>query len=174
MEIIEGLFDGQGVILKDKTHVLLKEIWRGRLELRPYLLFPVKSELADGELTDTETGILYPHTVDRELDKSQLVYGEKRPTRILHLIPFGGRKIIRKPDLRNPHSVKILGFRRLILEKLDGTEIQVDIDGNCYELPEGVDSLVNGREEQPLAPFYDRPSDLANIIKKAGIEVYSK
>lgn len=174
MDVVEGIFDGDAIILKDESSVPLKDIRRARIELHPYLLFPVKLEQADGSYEEEETAILYPHTVDRELDKGALVYGEKRPTRILHYVPYEGNRIVRKPDLRHPHTVKMLGYRELIIERQDGTEVRVDFDGNCYHIPQGVTTLLNGQEEVELEEFFDRPSELANIIKKAGIEVYSK
>ncbi len=174
MDVVEGLFDGEALILNDGSLVPLKEIRRARIELHPYLLFPVKMEQADGSYEEDEAAILYPHTVDRELDKGALVYGEKRPTRILHYVPYEGHMIVRKPDLRHPHTVKMLGYRELIIECMDGSEIRVDFDGNCYHVPQGVTTFLNGQEEVRLKEFFDRPSELANIIKKAGIEVYSK
>lgn len=174
MDVVEGLFDGEGIILKDNLRIPLIDIKRARIELHPYLVFSVKLEQEDGSFEEDEAAILYPHTIDRELDKGALVYGEKRPTRICHYVPYGDHRIIRKPDLRHPHTVKMLGYRELIIEQVDGSETRVNFDGNCYHIPLGVRTFFNGQEEVPLEEFFDRPSELVNIIKKAGIEVYFK
>lgn len=173
MEVMPGVFDGENLILRNRELVPLSEISRSRLELKPYLLFPVEVVGDDGENEEIRMGILYPHTVDRELGTNKLVYGEVRQTRIYHFLDEGSSEIQRKPDLRKPHHVTTLGYRQLIIEMKDGTEIEVAIDGNCRYLAQGVTKLHNGPNLDDLEELFDRPSEFANIIKKAGLEVYA-
>ena len=173
MDIIPGVFDGTNLILSNQELIPLAEINRARLELKPYLLFPVEVVGPDGEYEETRMEIIYPHTVDREFGANQLVYGERRQTRIYHYLAEDTHTVKRKPDLRHPHYVKTLGYRQLVLEKLDSNEVIVQIDGNCHHISPGVSELNSGQEVVQLVEFFDRPSEFANIIKKAGLEVYS-
>lgn len=174
MDVLPGVFDGIHLILQDGELVPLSEISRGRLELKPYLQFPVEVIGEDGEMEESEMEVLYPHTAETAYEKNELVYGTDRPTRIYHYLAEDTQTVVRKPDLRQPHHVKTLGYRHLVLEMKDGSEIVVDVEGNCrYRLPE-VAGLDNGQEVLPLAEFYDRPSAFVDIIKKTGLEVYTK
>ena len=173
MEIVPGIFDGENLIVNHDERVPLSEITRGRLELRPYLLFPIETVNAAGELEECDCGILYPHTVEREYERYQLVYGEERSTRIYHLLEAEKQAIGRHTDIRHPHHVTTLGYRHLFLEMQDGSEIVVTIEGNCDHVPPQFTQLENGRTTVPLVAFFDRPSELANVIKKAGLEIYT-
>ena len=174
MEPIKGLFDGTNVLLKDHTEIPLTEIKKVRIEIEPYLLFPVCQETVSGSFIDIDTQIIYPYTVEKNVDKHQLVYGKKRQTRIMHYIAYGSNEIRRKPDLRRSHTVQLIGYRHVTLELKNRKEITVDFDGNCIIMPEEAIQLNDGQEIKPLVEFYDRPSELINVFKKAQIEVYAK
>lgn len=172
LDAIKGVFENERLVLANGKKVSLTDIWRARIELVPYLLFPVTEEIEENVFEEGDGRILYPVTTDNYLNKGQMVYGESRTTRIGHFLSQGDTTIVRKPDLKNPHKVKTLGYRKLVLEMKDKTEIEVLFDGNSIELPELVTNLKQNDETTALVPFFDRPSEFINILKKEGIEVY--
>lgn len=173
LETMLGVFDGEHLLLSNHKLIPLKDVNRGCIELKPYLMFPVEMVGVDGEYEEIPMLIIYPHTSDREFGANQLVYGEVRQTRIHHFLIEGNNAVQRKTDLRKPHHVTTLGYRHLTLEMNDGQEIEVAIDGNCRHIAPGITQLYDGCNRIELIEFFDRPSEFVNIIKKAGIEVYS-
>ncbi|WP_275470715.1 hypothetical protein [Vagococcus proximus] len=172
LDAIKGVFENERLVLANGKKVSLTDIWRARIELIPYLLFPVTEEVEENVFEEGEGRILYPVTTDNYLNKGQMVYGESRTTRIGHFLYKGATEVVRKPDLKNPHKVKTLGYRKLVLEMKDKSEVDVVFDGNSIELPKSVTILKQSGEATALVPFFDRPSEFINILKKEGIEVY--
>lgn len=172
MEKMIGVFDGENLILKDSTKVPLKEIKRCRIEMLPYLQFPITIQDESKGAIESEGRIIYPVTAETKHDNNELVYGSTRQTRIGHFLDREQKQVIRKPDLKHPHQVTTFGYREVTLEMKNEKEITVQFDGNVIDLPEEATVIVNRGEKIPLVPFFDRPSHFINIIKKAGIEAY--
>ncbi|WEG74126.1 hypothetical protein [Vagococcus intermedius] len=172
MEKMTGVFDGENLILRDGKMIPLSTIQRCRIEMLPYLEFPITVQDDVKGTIESEGRIIYPVTADNKHENNDLVYGSVRQTRIGHFFNKETKAVIRKPDLKNPHQVTTLGYRKITLEMKNGEEIKVEFDGNGVELPEEATVIINRDEKIPLKPLFDRPSHFINIIKKSGIEVY--
>lgn len=172
MEKMTGVFDGHNLLLKDGSRIPLNTVQRCRIEMLPYLQFPITIQDEVKGPIESDGRIIYPVTAENKHDNNDLVYGSVRQTRIGHFLDREMAQVVRKPDLKNPHQVTTLGYREITLEMKTGEEVTVQFDGNAIELPDEAKVMVNRHEKIPLEPFFDRPSHFINIIKKAGIEVY--
>ncbi|UQF71248.1 hypothetical protein M2901_00960 [Vagococcus lutrae] len=166
-----NVYENGQFILNDEIIIDEKDVKQVKIEMDPYLLFPVMIQTEDGE-ERTTSQIVYAHTGEIEATREGIMQGQVRSTRSVHYLKENGI-VKRELDLKHVHKVKLLASRKLRVLLHDGTQHEVLGEGNCLNKQDSMSCLVLREEEVPLVEFFDRPSELLNVMKKLKISVVS-